>query len=355
MSRFRGYVRFGLGAGGALVTTLVGLGVSVGWWLSGPGYTGPVSDHFDGTEFANTETTTMPSGSRGLRMLSEGRGPAWETRAVAPQSIPEARVPGGRMRATFVNHATVLVQHDGVNVLTDPIWSERCSAVQWAGPARHHAPGVALDELPSIDVVLISHNHYDHLDVGTLEALATRDDPVLIVPLGSGATVASLGFSRVLELDWRETVEVAGLTVTGEEVRHFSSRGLFDRNRSLWMGFSVEGPEAGRWYFAGDTGFGKHFAETGAARGPFRLALLPIGAYGPRWFMGPIHMDPDQAVQAHQALGSQLSVGVHFGTFRLTTEGQDAPLIELAEARRTHGLPDDRFLALLPGEAVEVR
>jgi L-ascorbate metabolism protein UlaG (beta-lactamase superfamily) len=258
------------------------------------------------------------------------------------------------MRATFVNHATVLVQHDGVNVLTDPIWSERCSAVQWAGPARHHAPGVSLEALPPIDVVLISHNHYDHLDVDTLSALATRDDPMLVVPLGNGPTVEGLGFSRVVELDWREQVEVAGLQVRGEEVRHFSSRGLFDRNRSLWMGFTVEGAEGGRWYFAGDTGFGKHFAETGAARGPYRLALLPIGAYGPRWFMGPIHMDPDQAVQAHQVLGAQTSVGVHFGTFRLTNEGQDAPVTELAEARRARGLADEAFVALQPGEAVEV-
>ncbi len=347
--RRRGFVALG-----GLFAGFLGLGVSVGWFLSSEGYRGPASDHFDGTVFVNTEPTEMPSLRRGLRMMREGFGPEWEARQVAPQPPPPERVVGEAMRATFVNHATVLVQHDGVNVLTDPIWSERCSAVQWAGPARYHAPGVALDDLPPVDVVLISHNHYDHLDLDTLAALARRDDPVLVLGLGNASIVEGLGFSRVVELDWRETTEVAGLTITGEEVRHFSSRGLFDRNRALWMGFSVEGEHGGRWYFAGDTGFGKHFAETGSARGPYRLALLPIGAYAPRWFMSPIHMDPEEAVQAHLALGAQTSIGVHFGTFQLTREAHDAPIEELAAARSRHGVDDGAFVALRPGMAVDV-
>ena len=329
---------------------VVALATGVGWWLSSPGHRGQVTDHFDGTVFRNTEPTPLPSFGRAMRMFREGRGPDWEQRAVGPQPPPPERVTGDDLRVTFVNHATVLVQHDGVNVLTDPIWSERCSAVQWAGPARHHVPGVAMEELPPIDVVLISHNHYDHLDVDTLRALARRDDPVLVVPLGNGPLARALGFSEVIELDWRETVTARGLRITGEEVRHFSSRGLFDRNRTLWMGFSIEGTEAGRWYFAGDTGFGEHFADTGRARGPFRLALLPIGAYAPRWFMGPIHMDPQQAVAAHRDVRAAASLGIHHGTFQLTREGQDAPVEEMRAARQAAGLEERAFRALAPGE-----
>lgn len=328
-----------------------GLVTALGWWLSSDGYSGPVSDHFDGTVFVNTEPTDLPGFRKMVRMVQEGRGPAWEERTVPPHDPPPERVSGEGMRATFVNHATVLVQHDGMNILTDPIWSERCSAVQWAGPARHHAPGLSLDELPPVDVVLISHNHYDHLDVDTLALLAKRDDPTLVVPLGNASVVAGLGFSRVVELDWEQTTTVGPLTIVGQEVRHFSSRGLFDRQRTLWMGFVVKG-DAGSWYFAGDTGYGKHFAATGKAHGPFRLTLLPIGAYAPRWFMSPIHMDPAQAVQAHRDLGSPQSMGVHFGTFQLTREAQDAPMEELAAARRAQGVPDAAFIAPRPGQGL---
>jgi len=332
---------------------VVALATGVGWWLSSPGHRGPVTDHFDGTVFRNTEPTPLPSFGRAMRMFREGRGPDWEQRAVGPQPPPPERVTGDDLRVTFVNHATVLVQHDGVNVLTDPIWSERCSAVQWLGPRRHHAPGVAMDDLPPIDVVLISHNHYDHLDIDTLTALAERDDPVVIAGLGNGPTLAGLGLSDVRELDWEQTTEVAGLRIVGSEVRHFSSRGLFDRQKTLWMGFVVEGA-AGRWYFAGDTGYGQHFAATGERHGPFRLALLPIGAYGPRWFMGPIHMDPQQAVAAHADVGATTSVGIHHSTFRLTREGQDAPIHEMIAAREAAGLPPDAFVALAPGEGLDV-
>jgi L-ascorbate metabolism protein UlaG (beta-lactamase superfamily) len=327
--------------------------VGIGAWLSGPGHRGPPTDHFDGARFHNGEPTELPGFRRALRMLTEPRGPAWTERAVAPQPPPPSRVSGEGMRVTFVNHATALVQHDGLNVLTDPIWSDRCSPVPWAGPRRHHEPGVAIADLPKIDLILVSHNHYDHLDLGTLRTLARRDDPTLIVPLGNGRLVSGLGFSRVIELDWDQAVEVGPARVIGQEVRHFSSRGLFDQQKTLWMGFVVDAP-AGRWVFAGDTGFGGHFAATGAAHGPFRLALLPIGAYAPRWFMSPIHMDPADAVRAHQALGAQFSVGVHHGTFRLTNEAQDAPKDELAQALAVAGLPPEAFVALAPGEGRDV-
>lgn len=336
-----------------LLGSLTGSAALGGWWLSVPGYTGPPSDHFDGTRFANAEPTTLPDLGMALQLVREGRGPDWQARTYLAQPPPPARVTGESLRATFINHATVLVQHDGMNVLTDPIWSQRCSAVQFAGPARHHAPGVALEDLPPIDVILISHNHYDHLDLNTLATLARRDDPVLVVPLGNGPTVAHLGFSRVVELDWGQATAVGPLTITGQQVRHFSGRGLFDRQKTLWMGAVVRGP-AGAWYFAGDTGYGPHFAASAEAHGPFRLALLPIGAYAPRWFMSPIHMDPAQAVQAQRDLGGPPALGVHFGTFRLTTEGQDTPLEALADALSATDAPEGSFRALEPGQAWDV-
>ncbi len=335
------------------VMGLMALGGSIGWWISAPGHTGPVTDHFDGSAFHNLEPTELPSFGRAMRMVREGRGATWEARAYATQPPPPPRVRGTAMRATFVNHSTVLVQHDGMNVLTDPIWSDRCSKVQWLGPQRHHAPGVALSDLPTVDVVLISHNHYDHLDEGTLRALAERDDPVIVVPLGVGAMAKGLGFSQVHELDWEQSTQIGHLTVTGQRVRHFSGRGLFDRNQTLWLGFVVEG-DAGRWYFAGDTGDGDHFQATGDAHGPFRLALLPIGAYAPRWFMAPVHIDPVQAVSAHQRLRAERSLGVHHGTFQLTKEPQDEPRELLGTALQEAGLEPWRFLAPRPGEALHL-
>lgn len=339
--------------GGVAVVALLGLaGVAVGIAISAPGHEGPVSDHFDGTRFHNTEPTELPGLGRAARLLAEGRGPAWEPRTFPAAARPPERVRGA-LRATFINHSTVLMQHDGLNVLTDPIWSERCSAVSWAGPRRHHAPGLALDALPPIDVVLVSHNHYDHLDLPTLHALAERDDPVFVVPLGVGPWLRDQGLRDVRELDWGQQATVGHLVITGQEVRHFSSRGLLDRMKTLWLGYVVEGADA-RWYVAGDTGDGPHFAATGAAHGPFDLALIPIGAYGPRWFMAPIHIDPAQAVAAHQALGARRSLGIHHGTFRLTNEGQDAPVEELAAAREAAGLPESAFFTLRPGAHVEL-
>jgi L-ascorbate metabolism protein UlaG (beta-lactamase superfamily) len=338
---------------GGLVAAALVLGVFAGWWLSSPPHRGPVTDHFDGSVFHNREQTPLPSADRAIRLLTEPRAtwPVW--RENTPQPPPPERVADGGLRATFINHATVLVQMDGVNVLTDPIWSERCAPVQFAGPKRHHAPGIALEDLPPIDVVLISHNHYDHLDVPTLRRLQDLHDPLILAGLGNEAYLRSEGFDNVEEMDWGDALEVGPLTIHGQRSRHFSSRGLFDRQKTLWIAFVVEGA-AGRVYFGGDTGYGSHFADTGEQIGPFRLALLPIGAYGPRWFMGPIHMDPQQAVQAHADLRAQTSIGVHHGTFQLTSEGMDDPAEELADARRAAGLPARAFRVLTAGEGAAI-
>ena len=338
-----------------LPTPIVGLFAVVatlGWGLSAPGYSGPTSSHFDGTQFANTEQTPLPGPLKGIQMMTTETRLAWEHRQVASQPAPPERVFGEDLQVTFINHATVLIQTAGLNILTDPIWSERCSASQWVGPRRFHDPPFPLDELPPIDIVLISHNHYDHLDINTLQWLAEHHNPKVYAGLGNGAVLRPLGLDT-FELDWGQRVEHGAVTLTGTETRHFSSRGAFDQMRTLWLGFAIETP-GGAIYFGGDTGYGKHFTETGRTHGPFRLALLPIGAYAPKWFMGPIHQDPAEAVQAHLDLRAQTSVGIHFGTFQLTFEGQDEPVRALAAARDEAGLPPEAFRALLPGEGFAV-
>lgn len=319
-----------------------------GWILSEPGWQGPVTDHFDGRQFTNAQPTPLPDFRKGMRMaLNSERGP-WEPwTEIVPADPPARRIEDG-IRITFVNHATALIQLDGVNILTDPIWSDRCSAVQWAGPQRHHPPGVRFADLPPIDVVLISHNHYDHLDTATLERLRDHSNPIVLAGLGNGDILTRLGLQH-RELDWEDQVEILGVQITAEQTQHFSSRGLFDRNKTLWLGFSIAGG-SGRVYFGGDTGWGPHFARTGEQRGPFDLALIPIGAFAPRWFMAPVHVDPQDAVRAHQALGSRRSIGIHHGTFRLSDEAQNAPIQELADAVKAAGLEPDAFTTLSPGQ-----
>ena len=321
------YIAVGLGGAlGLLVVTAVGLG----WSLSEPGWQGPTSDHFDGVRFHNDVVTPLPDAGKAIRMVLTAERGHWEPwTEITPAKAPPQQVTD-RLQVTFVNHATVLLQLDGVNILTDPIWSERCSAVQWAGPKRHHAPGLRFEDLPPIDVVLISHN--DHLDVDTLARLKAHSDPLVLAGLGNGDLLAELGLQH-RELDWEDAVQVKGVRFTAEETRHFSSRGLFDRNKTLWLGFSISG-ETGSVYFGGDTGWGDHFANTGAARGPFDLALIPIGAFKPRWFMAPVHVDPQDAVRAHQALRSHRSIGIHHSTFRLSDEGQTDPAAQLEQAAR---------------------
>lgn len=334
-----------------LAVGLLAVGLAYGWHLSEPGHQGPVTAHFNGTEFVNTVPTDPPSMRSLVKMVQDWRRGPWEAWTdVPPQPDPPERVDD--LRVTFINHATVLVQTAGVNLLLDPIWSDRCSAVQFAGPKRHHAPGLRIDQLPPIDAVLISHNHYDHLDLGTLEQLKSHG-ATLITGLGNGDILRRNGHDNVVELDWNDATEVGPLTVIGQEVRHFSSRGLFDRNKTLWLGFAITGP-AGPIYFAGDTGDGPHFRESAAAHGPFRLAIIPIGAYLPRWFMAPVHIDPEAAVQAHVDLGAHRSVAVHFGTFRLSNEGQLDPPKDLAAAADAAGLAPDAFWVLQPGEGRDV-
>jgi L-ascorbate metabolism protein UlaG (beta-lactamase superfamily) len=281
------------------------------------------------------------------------------------QTVPPPRVTRG-LRVTWVNHATALLQLDGRNLLVDPVWSDRVSPVPFAGPRRHHAPGVAFDALPPIDLVLLTHDHYDHLDLPTLRRLAARHGAPVVTGLGNAAYLAARGLPGAVELDWGDEVTLAAggadegagdgagdapgaLRATFVPARHWSARGASDRRRTLWGGFVVAGP-AGRVYVAGDSGYGGHFAEAGARFGPFDLALLPIGAYRPEWFMAGHHMGPAEAVRAAAELRAAVSVPVHHGTFDLANDGQDEPVAELRRALAAAPDPP-AFAVLAPGAA----
>jgi L-ascorbate metabolism protein UlaG (beta-lactamase superfamily) len=245
----------------------------------------------------------------------------------------------------------VLLQQDGVNVLTDPIWSLRASPVSFVGPRRHHPPGLRFLDLPPIDAVVLSHNHYDHLDLPTLRRLQAAHHPRFFCGLGNQALLERAGLQRVTELDWWQSVPLtATVELIAVPAQHFSNRGLFDRDRTLWLGYVLRGP-AGLAYFAGDTGAGPHFAEIRKRLGAPRLAVLPIGAYRPEWFMSAVHESPAQTLEAHQQLGAGTTVPMHFGTFALGDDGQDeAP--RTLEAAATGAAARVRVLEF--GEALEV-
>ena len=325
----------------------------------------PLSDHYNGEIFFNPASTAPPTADipprserrRGgliaiLRWRFSGERKPWPPQPPDPKPSgdPEALPPSGSASVTFIGHSTFLIRVGGLTILTDPVFSERCSPVSWAGPKRARPPGRAFANLPKIDVLLVSHNHYDHMDLASLRAIRRRDNPQVVTPLGNAVHLAKAGLDRVQELDWWQSGTVApDVRITATPARHFSARTLRDRNHSLWSGFMLE--MAGhRLFFAGDSGAGGHWAEIGQRLGAPDLALLPIGAYEPRNIMAPVHMNPSEAVSAHQALGAIRSVGMHFGTFQLTDEPIDAPPAAMAAARAKAGLADEAFVTLGFGE-----
>jgi L-ascorbate metabolism protein UlaG (beta-lactamase superfamily) len=258
---------------------------------------------------------------------------------------------------TWVGHATVLLRVGGRSVLTDPHFSERASPVSFAGPKRVVAPVPALSDLPHIHVVVISHNHYDHLDQESVRTLAEQPggSPRFYVPLGLKDWFARRGITDVVEMDWWESANFAGLTIDFVPVQHWSKRTLSDENQSLWGGWVIRHPELS-FFFAGDTGYSKDFADIGAKFGGFDVAAIPIGAYAPRWFMQIMHLDPAEAVQVHRDVKARQSLAIHWGTFaNLTDESLYEPPIKLAEAREKAGLTDEDFFVLRHGETRMLR
>lgn len=282
-------------------------------------------------------------------LLNRNHGP-WTRQIISPGPAPRTRVDD--LRVTWVGHSSALIQVSQVNILTDPVWSERVSPFSWVGPKRFRAPGIRFEDLPPIDLIVLSHDHYDHLDTSTLKRLVAHQSRV-VCPLGVARIVRKLGFEHVHELDWWDQVKLdSGITAHCTPAQHFSGRSIFGRNRTLWSSWWLETP-AGGVYFGGDSGFGAHYEEIAQRLGGPRLSLLPIGAYRPEWFMSPVHMSPAEAVQAHLALDSRYSVAIHHGSFDLADDGQAESVEQLGELSRELGLRYP-FVALAEGHAFDV-
>jgi L-ascorbate metabolism protein UlaG (beta-lactamase superfamily) len=313
-----------------------------------------LSDHFNGRRFFNP---AVPAGRRLRDLLRWGltrRRTRWPRRVegsirTGPWPTPKP----GEVAATFVNQSTFLLQFSTANVLTDPMWSERASPVSWAGPRRVRPPGVRFEDLPDIHVVLVSHNHYDHMDLPTLRRLQKRFHPLFLTTLGNRRYLMRRGLTRVEELDWWQAQEATRLELTLTPAQHFSARGLFDRNRTLWGGFLLRSGSL-RVYFVGDSGYGEHFKEIRRRLGPIDLALLPFAAYEPRWFMQPAHMNPAEAVQAHLDLDPALTLGMHYGTFQLTDEALGEPERALQESLAAHIVDPACFRVPSFGETISI-
>lgn len=332
-----------------------------------------ISGHFDGKLFFNpghTQPSPALKGNRPNRgafwylwrwVFSNDR-PEWpEITPIPPGPAPAVRVPIGALRIIPVGHSTFLIQMDGVNILTDPIWSERCSPVSWAGPKRRQPPGLRFEDLPKIDLVLVSHNHYDHLDLPTLKRLAAKGTPRALVPLGNFDLVRKSGIPVVEEMDWWQSIPLSPqVRITLVPAQHFSSRTPWDRNEALWGGFVLSGP-SGNVYYAGDTGYGLHFLEIARRFSPIRVALLPISPFRtirstdstPPQF-SVVHMGPSEAVQAHLDLKAHLSLAAHFRVFQLGWDGFDDAVNELSSSLKKHKLREDEFLTPVLGQAIEL-
>ncbi len=320
----------------------------------------PTSDHFDGERFFNPwGINNRKSFWDVLQWRLNGERCAWNREPTnSLRDYPPERVQGEQLRLSFVGHATVLIQTAGVNILLDPHWSERASPFSFAGPKRVNAPGINIADLPPIDWVLISHNHYDHLDLPTIGRLhAAQPRTRYLVPLNNAHLITEeYPQIEVHERDWQQSIELGeGVEAILQPAQHWSARGLRDRNLSLWAAFVIRTAH-GNIYYAGDTGFGSgdHFRATAALHAPFRLSVLPVGAYAPRDFMKDQHMDPREAVLSAQLLQSQHNLGVHLRTFAdLTDECYDGPEQQLSQALSTIQ-PDLQFKLLQAGESWKV-
>ncbi len=337
-------------AGVALFFILV---FAFGFLLSADGYDGPVSDHFDGKKFKNPNKLEAQNIGAVFKFLLNRKPEPWTEnyeRFVRSEPI-NANGPKDKVHIIFVNHSTFLIQFAGLNILTDPVWSSRCSPFQFAGPKRMRPPGIRYEDLPRIDLVLLSHNHYDHFDSSTLKKLKHDHDPTYIVPLGVMKLMQKYGIDKVVELDWHQSNTFEGVECFSVPANHFSARGMFDRDRTLWCGFILSSKDY-KIYYVGDTGYGDNFKEIPKKYGSIDLSLIPIGAYKPEWFMGPIHISPPQAIQVHKDIQSKQSIAMHFGCFPLADDGMGVAEGNLEKEINASGMDPKLFLIPEEGESL---
>ncbi|NRA73579.1 MAG: MBL fold metallo-hydrolase [Rickettsiales bacterium] len=311
------------------------------------------SDHFDGEVFHNLNELRLRKSVKDFfkwRFFSERtKWPKWIK--IKQQKVPFDRVKNKELSVTFINHATVLIQMDGINIITDPIYSNRSSPVSFLGPKRVKLPGVKFEDLPKIDIILISHNHYDSFDIKTLNQLIVRDNPKILLGLGNAYYLDKRDDSNVIEMDWQDEFQYKNLKFIFLPAKHWSKRRLDDTNKALWGSFAIVGTK--QIYFAGDTGYAGHFKEIQKQFGYFDLSLIPIGGYEPRWFMKKAHVNPKEAIIVHKELNSKKSIGIHFGTFQLTNEGIDDPIHDLNYAIKENNISENEFFVLKNGESYQ--
>ena len=317
-------------------------------------YSGPLSDHFDGHHFFNPNSSFSNKFFHFVKWRLTRKVESWPKEVPNKfEDIPPKHVNTGELMVSWVGHLTFLLQIEGVNILTDPVWSQRASPYQWIGPSRVSPPGIRLENLPKIDVILITHNHYDHLDLKTLDHLWKRDKPIIIVPLGNDTIIKNYNHNiQVIAKDWFEGVRINdNVEIILDPAQHWSARNLKDKNRALWTSFIIK-TSSGNIYFAGDTGYaeGKYFKNALEQHKNFRLALLPIGAFQPRWFMNYSHMDPQQAILAFKDLNMPFAVPSHYATFPLADDGYDEALLTFFEYAKQYNVDLNVFKPLSIGE-----
>lgn len=350
-----------------LFIIFIGACIGINYYVSARDYEGPVSDHFNGKKFYNisseNSTSTISdldeplSKKSFLSFVVKKLTSSWgETPLLNGQAVPKDKNWGSDIDITYINHSTMLVQTEGLNILTDPVWSKRVSPFSFLGPKRHMPVGVDFDNLPKIDIILLSHNHYDHMDLDTLKRLSKRDNPTIYVGLGNKKYLESRKINNVFEMDWGDKkVYSDGVSINAVPAQHFSGRSLTDRDKTLWLGFVFK-TQNGDIYFAGDTGYGPFVEEIKKSYpNGFRLAFLPIGAYEPRNFMKKMHTSPDDALKMYKELKVQNAIPIHFGTFDLALEKQNDPTEVLKELLNKEENKSVKWNILWNGQSLNIK